>query len=179
MKALSDVTYCIEEERRKQGKRRQRKVVHFNYLKPCFSPPEIHERPLQLTSSSHAEDTPQSETLRDGQQPSRRTLVDSGDVELEWLEDPVATVTEVSHPFQEREFSGESSGTLSTSPRTADLPCQSEVSQVSDEPRREPCHAARPRRERREPVWLRDYVRTVVVYPTWPLNFVGTFSCLS
>ena len=136
MKALSDVTYCIEEERRKQGKRRQRKVVHFNYLKPCFSPPEIHERPSQLTSSSHAEDTPQSETLRDGQQPSRRTLVDSGDVELEWLEDPVATVTEVSHPFQEREFSGESSGTLSTSPRTADLPCQSEVSQVSDEPRR-------------------------------------------
>ena len=116
MKALSDVTYRIEEERRKPGKRRQRKVVHFNYLKPCFSPPEIHERPSQLPSSSHAEDTPQSETLRDGQQPSRRTLVDSGDVELEWLEDPVATVTEVSHPFQEREFSGESSGTLSTSP---------------------------------------------------------------
>ena len=57
--------------------------------------------------------------------------------------------------------------------------CQSEVSQVSDEPRREPCHAARPRRERREPVWLRDYVRTVVVYPTWPLNFVRTFACLS
>ena len=57
--------------------------------------------------------------------------------------------------------------TLNTSPRTADLPCQSEVSQVRDEPRREPCHvAARPRRERREPVWLRDYVRTVVVYPT-------------
>ena len=179
MKALSDVTYRIEEERRKPGKRRQRKVVHFNYLKPCFSPPEIHEKPSQLTSSSHAEDTPQSENLRDGQQPSRGTLVDSGDVELEWLENPVATVTEVSHPFQERESSGESSGTLSTSPRTADLPCQSEVSQVSDEPRRELCHAARPRRERREPVWLRDYVRTVVVYPTWPLNFVGTFACLS
>ena len=179
VKALSDVTYRIEEERRKPGKRRQRKVVHFNYLKPCFSPPEIHEKPSQLTSSSHAEDTPQAENLRDGQQPSRGTLVDSGDVELEWLENPVATVTEVSHPFQERESSGESSGTLSTSPRTADLPCQSEVSQVSDEPRREPCHAARPRRERREPVWLRDYVRTVVVYPTWPLNFVGTFSCLS
>ena len=41
--------------------------------------------------------------------------MDSGDVELEWLENPVATVTEVSHPFQERESSGESSGTLSTS----------------------------------------------------------------
>ena len=94
---------------------------------------------------------------------------------MEWLGNPVATVTEVSHPSLERE----SSGTLSTSPQSADLPCQSEVSQVSDELRREPCYAARPRRERREPVWLRDYVRTVVVYPTWPLNFVGTFACLS
>ena len=47
---------------------------------------------------------------------------------------------------------------------------------MSDEPHREPCHApARPRRGRREPVWLRDYVRTVVVYPTCPLNFVRTF----
>ena len=95
---------------------------------------------------------------------------------MEWLENPVATVTEVSHPSRERE----SSGTLSTSPRTADLPCQSEVSQVSGEPRREPCHVpAKPRRERREHVWLRDCVRTVVVYPNWPLNFVGTFACLS
>ena len=136
VEALSDVTYRIEEERRKPGKRRQRKAVHFNYLKPFFSPPEIHEKPSQLTSSSHAEDTPQADNLTDKQQPSRGTLVDSGDVELEWLENPVATVTEVSHPFQERESSGESSGTLSTSPRTADLPCQSEVSQVSDEPRR-------------------------------------------
>ena len=118
VEALSDVTYRIEEERRKPGKRRQRKVVHFNYLKPCFSPPEIHEKPSQLTSSSHAEDTPQSETLRDGQQPSRGTLVDSGDVELKWLETPVATVTEVSHPSQERESGVESSGTLSKSPRT-------------------------------------------------------------
>ena len=144
------------------GKTSSEEGGHFNYLKPCFSPPETHEKPSQLTSSSHAEDTPQGENLRDGQQPSRGTLVDSGDVELEWLENPVATVTEVSHPFQEREYSGESSGTLSTSPRTADLPCQSEVSQVSDEPRREPCHAARPRREWREPVWLRNYVRTVL-----------------
>ena len=179
MKALSDVTYRIEEERRKPAKSSSEKVVHFNYLKPCFSPPEIHEKPSQLISCGHAEDTPQAKNLREGQQPSQGTLVDSGDVELEWLENPVAAVTEVSHPSQERESSSESSGTLSTSPRTADLPCQSEVSQVSDEPHREPCHAARPRRERRESVWLRDYVRTVVVYPTWPLNFVGTFACLS
>ena len=33
VKALSDVTYCIDEERRKPGKRRQRRVVHFNNLK--------------------------------------------------------------------------------------------------------------------------------------------------
>ena len=96
-----------------------------------------------------------------------------------WKIQLLHAVTEVSHPSQERESSSEYSGTLSTSPRTADLPCQSEVSQASDEPRCEPCHAARPRRERREPVWLRDYVRTVIVYPTWPLNFVGTFACLS
>ena len=64
VKALSDVTYRIEEERRKPGKRCQRKVVHFNYLKRCFSPPEIHEKPSQLTSSSYAEDTPQAENLR-------------------------------------------------------------------------------------------------------------------
>ena len=145
MKALSDVTYRIEEERRKPGKRRQRKVVHFNYLKPFFSPPEIHEKPSQLTSSSHAGDTPLADNLRDRQQPSRGTLVDSGDVELEWLENPVATVTEVSHPSPARESSGESSGTLSTSPQSADLPCQSEVSQVSDELHCEPCYAARPR----------------------------------
>ena len=81
-------------------------MVHFNYLKPCCSPPEIHEKPSQLISSGHAEDTPQAENLREGQvqQPSQGTLVDSGDVELEWLENPVATV-------KERESSSESSGT--------------------------------------------------------------------
>ena len=41
MKALSDVAYRIEEERRKAGERRRRKVVHFNYLKPCFTPLEV------------------------------------------------------------------------------------------------------------------------------------------
>ena len=98
VKALSDVTYRIEEERRQPEKRRRRKVVHFNYLKPCCSPPEIHEKLSQLISSGHAKDTPQAENLREGQQPSQGTLVGSGDVELEWLENPVATVTEVSHP---------------------------------------------------------------------------------
>ena len=40
IKALSDITYRIEEENRKPGKRRLRKGVHFNYFKPCHSPPE-------------------------------------------------------------------------------------------------------------------------------------------
>ena len=40
VKALSEVTYRIEEENRKPAKRRQRKVVHFNYLKPCYALPE-------------------------------------------------------------------------------------------------------------------------------------------
>ena len=91
VKALSDVTYRIEEERWKPGKRCRRKVVHFNYLKPCCSPLEIHEKPSQLISSSLSEDTSQADNLREGQQPSQGTLVDSGDVELEWLENPVAT----------------------------------------------------------------------------------------
>ena len=72
---------------------------------------------------------------------------------MEGLENPVATVTGVSHPFQGRE----SSGTSSTSPQCDDLLCQSEVSQVSDELRREPCHTTvRLRCEEREPVWPRD-----------------------
>ena len=100
----------FKEERRKPGKRCQRKVVHCNHLKPCFSPPEMHKKPSQLTSSGHREDRPQAENFRGGQQASRGTLVNPGDVKLEWLENPVATVAEVSHPSQERE----SSGTLET-----------------------------------------------------------------
>ena len=176
LKALSDVTYRIEKERRRPGKRRQRKVVHFNYLKPCFSPPESHEKTSQLTSSSQAEETPPTGNLRDARRPTRGTLPDSGDVELEWLENPAATVTEVAHTPQEHE----SSSTLGTSPQTAEVPCQSGVSLVNNEQGHEACPVPmRPRRERREPVWLQDYVRTVVVYPTWPLNFVGTFACYS
>ena len=93
---------------------------------------------------------------------------------MEWLENPVTTFMEGSRPSQEHD----SSSTLSTSPQTVEVPCQSEASLVNDVPRREACFTPmRPRRERREPVWLQDYVRTVVVYPTWPLNFVGTFAC--
>ena len=94
------VTYCIEEERQKPGKCRQRKVVHFNYLKTSFSPPESHEKPFQLTSSDHAEETAQAGHLTDARQLTRGTVADSGNVELEWLENPVTTVTEGSRPPQ-------------------------------------------------------------------------------
>ena len=93
---------------------------------------------------------------------------------MEWLENPAATGTELSHPSQERE----ESGALSTSPPPADLPSQPESSLVSDESSRELCHTqSRPRREGREHVWLRDYVRTVAVYPTWPFYYVRTLAC--
>ena len=157
LKVLSDITYRIEEERRKPGQRRQRRVVHFNYLKPCFSPPEIHKKPSQLTSPGLAEETPQTGNLRDARQPTRGSLADSGDVELEGLENLVATVTEVFRPSQEHE----SSSTLSPSPQTTEVPCQSENSLVNDEPRSEACFTPmRHRRERREPVWQQDYART-------------------
>ena len=58
--------------------RSQDKVVRgrwsSNYLKQCFSPPEIQEKPSQLTSASHAEDTPQADNLRDGQSQPYLTL---------------------------------------------------------------------------------------------------------
>ena len=54
IKALSDVTYSIEEERRRPGRRRQRKVVHFNYLKPCYSPPVEAASQTQTPENSHA-----------------------------------------------------------------------------------------------------------------------------
>jgi len=78
IKALSDVTYRIEEEKRKPGRRWQRRVVHFNYLKPCHSPP-------------HETLSPSSQELS-GQ--VRSTPVNSGEVELEWLKIPASPVTE-------------------------------------------------------------------------------------
>ena len=86
MKALSDVTYRIEEERRKAGQRRNRKVVHFNYLKPCFTLPPVHEKHPQATTSREA--------ARSELQPAQAGADDSDGVELEWLEDPVVLTTE-------------------------------------------------------------------------------------
>ena len=97
VKALSDVTYRTEKERRKPGKRRPRKVVHLNYLKPCFTSTETQEKPSRAATSTRVEETPPVETLRDV-----RISAHSGDVEVEWLENPASTGTKLSHPSQDR-----------------------------------------------------------------------------
>ena len=50
------------------------------------------------------------------------------------------------------------SGTLGPDAQPADVPCQPDVPSVNNELSQVP---VRPRRERREPLWLKDYVRTV------------------
>ena len=170
MKALSDVNYRIEEERRKAGERRRRKVVHFNYLKPCLTPPEVHEKPPQATTSRGAA---QSESSRDVLQPTQAqgAAGDTGGVELEWLENPVVPATEGHETPQVQE----ASGTLSPDAQPADVPYQLEVPSVNNESFNELSQCpVRPRRERREPLWLQDYVRTVVVYPALPFTVVET-----
>ena len=170
VKALSDVTYRIEEERRKAGERRRRKVVHFNYLKPCLTPPEVHEKPPQATTSRGAA---QSESSRDVLQPTQAqgAAGGTGGVELEWLENPVVLATEGHETPQVQE----ASGTLSPDAQPADVPYQLEVPSVNNESFNELSQSpVRPRRERREPLWLQDYVRTVVVYPALPFTLVGT-----
>lgn len=165
MKALSDVTYRIEEERRKAGQRHNRKVVHFNYLKPCFTPPPVHKKRPQATTSGEAA---RSE-LRDVLQPTQAGADDSGGVKLEWLEDPVVLTTE-DHVMPRVQGA---SATLDLDAQSLEVPYSPEVPSVNNESSQIP---VRPRRERREPSWLWDYVRTVVVYPTWPFTLVGTIA---
>ena len=165
VKALSDVTYRIEEERRKAGQRRNRKVVHFNYLKPCFTPPPVQEkRPQANTSREAARSEP-----RDVLQPTQAGTDDSGGVELEWLEDPVVLTTE-GHVTPRVQGA---SATLDPDAQSSEVPDPPEVPSVNNESSQIP---VRPRHERREPSWLRDYVRTVVVYPTLPFTLVGTIA---
>ena len=52
-KVLSDVTYRIEEETRRPGRRCHRRVVHFNCLKPRHSLPQEALSPM--ASSRQAE----------------------------------------------------------------------------------------------------------------------------
>ena len=79
------------------------------------------------------EETPPVETLRDVRQPTLGISAHSGDVELEWLENPASTGKKLSHPSQDRE----ESGALSLSPLLADVPSQTESSLASDEASRE------------------------------------------
>ena len=163
MKALSDITYRIEEERRKAGQRRNRKVVHFNYLKPCFTPPPVHEKCPQATTSGEAARLEPRDVL----QPTEAGADDSGEVELEWLEDPVVLTTEGHITRQVQE----ASATLHPDAQSPEVPYLPEVPSVNNESSQIP---VRPRRERREPSWLRD--RTAVVYPTWPITLVGAIA---
>ena len=78
-------------------------MVHFNYLKPCFTPPEIQKRPSRAATSTRVEERPPVETSKDVREPTQGTSADSGDVELEWLENPAANCPELTHPAQERE----------------------------------------------------------------------------
>ena len=91
VKALSEVTHRIEEENRKPAKRRQRKVVHFNYLKPCYALPEETQsaaRPHNSTKdhvrpAKHSDDT-ESDS--------------ESEVEMEWLDIPIRGQQRASPP---------------------------------------------------------------------------------
>ena len=54
VKALSDGTYRIEKDSRKAGERRRGWVVHFNYLKPYYTPPTVHKKSPQAATSGEA-----------------------------------------------------------------------------------------------------------------------------
>jgi len=111
--------------------------------------------------------------------------VNSGEVELEWLEIPASPVTECQpdarkdtsvlspvSPITERQPDArEDTSVLIPASQNADvpdspvaeIPHQPETPVESSSPVADPSQG--PRRERREPPWLRDYVRTVVCYP--------------
>ena len=86
-------------------------------------PPQLFETMLYATwnsretlkeaTATHVEETPPVETLRAVQQPSQGTSADSGDVELEWLENPATTGRELSLPPHDREESGALSSSVS------------------------------------------------------------------
>ena len=163
---MSDVTYRIEEKKRKPGRRRQRRVVHFNYLKLCHSPPQETLSPSSQELSGQVRNTP----------------VNSGEVELEWLGIPASPVTEcqpdahedtsvlspVSPVTKRQPDAREDTSVLIPASQDADVP-DSSVTQIPHQPET-PVESSspvadpsqRPRCERREPAWLRDYVRTVV-----------------
>ncbi|KAJ7354794.1 hypothetical protein OS493_030212 [Desmophyllum pertusum] len=152
IKALSDVTYRIEEERRKPGKRLQRRVVHFNYLKPCHSPlqetpPPPSSRELIAQMQSTPVDSGEVEMVAGNGGEMQRAPVNSGEVELEI---PASPVTECQPDVPE-----DSTVLIPSSPDAGvpgspvtEIPHQPTVPMESGSPVAEP--SQRPRRERRE-----------------------------
>ena len=161
MKALCDVTYRIEQERRKAGQRRNRKVVHFNYLKPCFTPPPVHKKRPQASTSGEAA---RSE-LRDVLQPTQAGADDSGGVELEWLEDPVVLTTE-GHVMPRVQGA---SATLDLDAQSLEVPYPPKVPSVNNESSQIP---VRPTREPRESSCLWDHGRTTLLLEQLFINFL-------
>ena len=102
-------------------------------------------------------------------QPTQAGADDSGGVELEWLEDPVVLTTE-GHVTPRVQGA---SATLNPNAQSLEVPYPLEVPSVNNDSSQIP---VRTRCERREPSWLRDYVRTVVVYPMCPFTLVGTIA---
>jgi len=140
------------------------------YLKLCHSPPQETISPSSQELSGQVRSTP----------------VNSGKVELEWLESPVSPVTERqldAHedtsalspvpPVTKRQPDAcEDTSVLIPASQDADDPDSSvaEIPHQPETPVESPVESSspvadpsqRPRRERRKPPWLRDYVRTVV-----------------
>ena len=151
--------------KRKPGRRRQRRVVHFNYLKPCHFPPQETRSPTassrRLQEPDQLHRTPVG-SRGVGSEPDQmqRTPVGSGEVELGWLENPASPVTEVLH--HPEVLVGNNDTPISDS-AVADNPSQpTAVPESSGAQVAEPSQTrASPRREIREPAWLKDYVRTV------------------
>ena len=91
VKALSEVTYRIEEENWKLGKCHLRKVVHFNYLKPCYSLPEETQSAARPHNSTKDHVRPEKH--------SDNTKTDSeSEVEMEWLDVPIRGQQRASPP---------------------------------------------------------------------------------
>ena len=160
---LSDVTFRIEEDSTKSGEQCGRKVGHFDYLKPCFTPPPVHEKPPQATTSGEAAPSEPRDVLQPTE--AQAGADDTGGVELEWLENPVVLTTEAGHVTPQVQGASATLG--------PDAQYQPEVLSANSESSKVP---VRPRRERREPLRLHDYVRTAVVYPAWPFTLVETIA---
>ena len=97
-------------------------------------------------------------------QPTQAGADDTGGVELEWLENPVVLFREGHQTLRG------ASATLGPDAQPPEVPYQPEVPSENNESIQIPV------RRRREPSWLQDYVRAVVVYPTWPFTLVGTIA---